>query len=154
MIGRAGYAAAAVLLSTAACGVRACEVRVLEARSGKVLQAIALGSLRRFDLTYLHSVTHTPVRETLALEQEGLVQQRIEFTEQGPGMPTQVLEGERFTREGGRFVFDQMHRPVQALRMRVDPAQRQALEAGGQTYSLVRWGRHSLQLLPHGCDGS
>ncbi len=135
-----------------ASGALACEIRLLEHRSGAWLQSIALGSARHIDLTYLHSVTKTPVRETLALDAHGFTQQRIEFFEQGPGLPTEALAGERFVRLADRFVYDNMQRPLALLVMRVDPAQRQTLETGAAAFSLTRWGAKALQLQAHECD--
>jgi hypothetical protein len=144
--------AALLAVATAAGAASACEIRVSRQRSDNVLQVVPLGSAREVTLTYLHSVTHTPVRETLALGRDGFVQQRIEFTEHGPGMPTEALPGERFLRTSHGFVIENMQRPVGILNMRVDPAQQQVLEAGGGAISLTRWGRQALRLQPHDCD--
>ena len=130
----------------------ACDVRVLQGRSDELLLSVHMGDIRQLDLTYLHSVTRTEVRETLALDASGFTQQRIEFLEHGPGLPTETLRGERFVRFGDRFVYDNMQRRLGDLHMRVDPTQFQTLKVGGVTYPLSRWGRQSLKLLVHDCD--
>jgi hypothetical protein len=111
-----------------------------------------MGDTRQVELTYLHSVTRTEVRETLQLGPTGFIQQRIEFLELGPGLPTEALKDERFVRLSDRFVYENMQRRLGDLQMRVDPAQRQVLQVDGVAYPLFRWGRQSLQLMVHECD--
>ena len=146
-----GLGALGASVASVASIASACEIRVLQGRTGVLLARVAMGSARQFDLRYLHSVTRTPVRETLAVDASGLTQQRIEFYEPGPGLPTEALPGERFVRLPDRFVYEHMQRPLGALRMRVDPAQRQVLQVGAVVEPLTRWGRQSLELQPHGC---
>ena len=92
---------------------------------------------RELVLAYLHSVTRTLVRETLTADAGGLVQQRIEFSVPGPGLPTEALPGERFERLPDHFVYDHMQRRIGVLTMRVDPAQAQTLQAGGSASRLA-----------------
>lgn len=145
-------AAAALVAALALPAARACEVQVRAARTGAALQTIGLGALREVELSYLHSVTRTVVRETLALDGLGFVQQRIEFSVPGPGLPTEALPGEVFERQADRFVYRQMERRVGVLHMRVDPAQAQTLSAGGVHHPLTAWGAIGLQLSPSGCQ--
>lgn len=147
--GRIGVAA--LVIGMAPCSAQACELRIAASNGGLALQTIALGPVRQVDLTYLHSVTKTPVRETLALDAGGFVQQRIEFFVPGPGLPTEALPGERFERLPDRFVYDNMQRRIGVLHMRVDPAQEQALQTGGTTHALTRWGATALRLSTHDC---
>ena len=140
----------AALVALAAASAGACEIRIID-RNGGELESIAVSGGSLVELRYLHSVTRTIVRETLGLDPRGFVQQRIEFLEQGPGLPTQALAGERYVRLPDRFVYENMQRTIGVLDMRVDPAQRQELEADGVTHSLTRWGRRSLRLEAHDC---
>jgi len=146
-----GRAAATMLLAGLATAT-ACELQISEPRSGRVLQTVALGPAREVELSYLHSVTRTLVRETLALDKQGFVQQRIEFSVPGPGLPTEALPGERFERRAEGFIYDQMRRRIGVLHMRVDPAQAQTLRAAGTSHALTRWGATALRLAAEGCD--
>lgn len=148
----AGLTCQTAIAAPAAAG--ACELHVDPSREGATLAVQVLGAARRVDLTYLHSVTKTLVRETLAIDAEGFVQQRIEFLMPGPGLPTEALPGEVFERRPDRFVYDQMRRRIgPELLMRVDPAQVQTLEVPGQPpLALTRWGARGLRLTLHGCE--
>ena len=120
LLGLAGLTACAAPTAPGVEG--SCTVHVDSARDGATLAVQPLVAVRRFDLTYLHSVTKTLVRETLAIDAEGFVQQRIEFLMPGPGLPTEALPGEVFERRPDRFVYDQMRRRIgPELLMRVDP---------------------------------
>ncbi len=149
---RAAPVLAALCAGLAGPHAPACELRVAAARGGDTLQTIALPPSRELVLAYLHSVTRTLVRETLTADAGGLVQQRIEFSVPGPGLPTEALPGERFERLPDHFVYDHMQRRIGVLTMRVDPAQAQTLQAGGSTHALTRWGATALQLSTHDCD--
>jgi hypothetical protein len=130
---------------------QACELHISAARSGQLLQTITLGRPQQIELSYLHSVTRTLVRETLAVDGEGFVQERIEFSVPGPGLPTETLPGEHFERQAGGFVYSHMHRRVPVLLMRVDPAQAQTLQADGVRHPLTAWGAQALQLAAQDC---
>ena len=143
---------AATLLLTGLASACACELRISEARSGAALQTLPLGAAREVELSYQHSVTRTLVRETLAIDGQGFVQQRIEFSVPGPGLPTEALPGERFERRADGFVYDHMQRRIGVLQMRVDPAQAQTLRVAGTHHPLTRWGATSLRLDISGCD--
>ena len=129
----------------------ACEILVFDQHGGLLRKGLALAPGQTVELSYLHSVTHSIVRETLAADAKGFTQQQIEFSEPGPGLPDQALPGEEFVRLSDRFVFRNMNRPIGVLNMRVDPAQQQQMTAGSTVVSLTQWGRRALRLAAHNC---
>ena len=149
---RVRFGRVALCAGLACSAAQGCELQISAARSGQVLQVLPLGASREVVLAYRHSVTRTPVLETLALDGAGFVQQRIEFSVPGPGLPTEALPGERFERLADRFVVDRMQRRIGVLHMRVDPDQLQTLQAAGTIHPLPRWGAAALRLATHDCD--
>jgi hypothetical protein len=103
-----------------------------------------------FTITYVHSVTRTPVVETYAASPERFVQTSIRFEQHGPGLPTEAGAGERWQRVDGRFVVT-MARPVATIRMRVHADQAPILEAAGAIVALTQWGNRPIGLSPTPC---
>ena len=103
-----------------------------------------------FTITYVHSVTRTPVVETYVASPHGFVQTSIRFEQHGPGLPTEAGAGERWQRVDGRFVVT-MARPVATIRMRVHADQAPILEAPGATVALTQWGNRAIGLSPTRC---
>ena len=107
-----------------------------------------------FAITYLHSVTRTPVEERYQVEGAGLVQTEMRFEQHGPGLPTEADAGGTFTTEDGRFV-SRMSRRFDGIRMRVHRDQRPTLSSGGGQVDLSRWCDRGLMVVPVDCpDGA
>ena len=104
-----------------------------------------------FTITYVHSVTRTPVEEIYRVDDEGLTETSIAFTEHGPGLPTEGAPGETWTRRDGRFVVT-MERRFTGIRMRVSSEQQPALLSAGKSYALAQWGNRSLALFAAKCE--
>jgi hypothetical protein len=98
-----------------------------------------------FTLTYVHSVTRTPVVERYRIDDATIVQTEIGFEQHGPGLPTQADHGGRFERRDGRFVVT-MERRFDVIVMRVHADQSPRLAAGGRTIDLAAWGSRALAL--------
>ena len=56
-----------------------------------------------FTVTYVHSVTLTPVEERYRIDGSTTVETVIRFEQHGPGLPTEADAGEQWTRRGDRF---------------------------------------------------
>jgi hypothetical protein len=145
-------AAAVLLIATAAHGAPpapAC-IAVIGYPEEQVLTSVPLPADRGFAITYVHSVTRTPVVETYRVDAGALVQTSIRFEQHGPGLPTAPGPGERWERRDGRFVVT-MQRPLGDIRMRVHADQAPTLDAGGTPIPLSRWGNRALGLAPAPC---
>ena len=110
-----------------------------------VLATLATGPAGSFDLTYIHSVTRTPVVETYRVEADALVQTSIAFDSHGPGLPTQPDAGETWREVDGRFVVS-MARRFERIRMRVHRDQSPQLHITGGTIDLAQWGNRAIEL--------
>ena len=98
-----------------------------------------------FTLTYVHSVTRTPVRESYRIDGDSIVQTEIRFEQHGPGLPTEADEGGRFEQRNGQFIVT-MHRRFASFAMRVHADQQWRLVAAGQRIDLATWGNRALVL--------
>lgn len=98
-----------------------------------------------FTITYVHSVTRTPVVESYRIEGDAIVQTQIRFAQHGPGLPTQADAGGAFERRDGQFVVT-MTRRFPVIVMRVHAQQQPRLVAGGVALDLAKWGNRSIAL--------
>jgi hypothetical protein len=146
--------AAAVLAWTAPAGAAAPELCLVIAAppQNEPLALVRLDAGNPvFTITYVHSVTRTPVEETYRADDEGLTETSIAFTEHGPGLPTEGAAGETWARRDDRFVVT-MARRFTGIRMRVASEQQPALFAAGKSTALAQWGNRSLALFAAYCD--
>lgn len=107
---------------------------------------------RTFSVTYIHSVTHTPVLETYRIDGSTLVQTSIEFTEHGPGLPTAPDAGQSWRDIDGRFVVT-LDRHFDSIRMRVHRDQSPRLLDGARSVDLAQWGNRPVVLGVAPCRG-
>jgi hypothetical protein len=144
---------AVLLIATAAHGTppaAAC-VAVIGYPEETALASVPLpGAEPGFTISYVHSVTRTPVVETYAATPDRFVQTSIRFEQHGPGLPTEAGAGERWRRVDGRFVVS-MARPFADIRMRVHADQAPTLVAAGATVALAQWGNRAIGLFPTRC---
>jgi len=96
-----------------------------------------------FTVTYVHSVTRTPVVERYRADGDTIVETEIRFVQHGPGLPTEADAGGTFTRRDGEFVVS-MQRRFAAIVMRVHADQTPRLAAGGRSEDLAAWGNRAL----------
>jgi len=142
---------AAALLAALAPGLAAAApdsacLSLLANPGGEALLSFGLpGGEPAFTISYVHSVTRTPVIETYRVEGDVIVQTQIRFAQHGPGLPTQADAGGTFERREGQFVVT-MARRFPVILMRVHADQRPRLAAGGATLDLAEWGNRSIAL--------
>jgi hypothetical protein len=120
---------------------------------GKVLARLPFpAETPTFAVTYVHSVTRTPVEERYRLDGETIVETEIRFEQHGPGLPTEPDPGGQWSRRDGKYVVT-MQRRFPRVVMRIDAATRPRLVAAGHAVDLARWGNRSLALaaLPGPC---
>jgi hypothetical protein len=107
------------------------EVRVVDARTSRVLWHRASEPGELIELRYQHSVERTPVVEVFRIERDGLHLVLMRFSSQGAGLPT-----EGYVREGDHFVL-RTDRRVGDLGLRVSQVAGQHLVAGADRVDLV-----------------
>ncbi len=96
--------------SNAAAGDAAC-LLLASHPDGAPLARIALPAADpAFSVTYVHSVTRTPVVERYRADGDAIVQTEIRFVQHGPGLPTEADAGGAFTRRDGEFVVSMRRR--------------------------------------------
>jgi hypothetical protein len=103
-----------------------------------------------FTVSYLHSVTRTPVTERYHVEGTALVQDAIAFSEHGPGLPTAADAEGAFVYADGVMVMT-MRRPMPSIVMRVHAAQSPRLIVHAHEHDLAAWGNRAIVL--SGIDG-
>ena len=107
-----------------------------------------------FSITYLHSVTRTPVAERYHVEGTQIVETEMAFEQHAPGLPTEADAGGTFTRRDGRFIVT-MDRRFPAIVMQVHAGEAPRLVAGTRSQDLAQWGNRALVLgaIPGRCAG-
>jgi hypothetical protein len=113
---------------------------------GATLQRIALPApAPDFAITYIHSVTRTPVEERYRVDGAAIVETQIAFSQHGPGLPTAADAGSTMRMVDGRIVVT-MARSFDAIVMRVHADQSPQLQAAGRATDLAAWGNRALLL--------
>jgi hypothetical protein len=98
-----------------------------------------------FVVTYLHSVTRTPVEERYRVDDETIVETGIRFEEHGPGLPTEPDAGAQWTRRDGHYVVT-VNRRFPRVVMRIDGSTHPTLAASARIVDLAQWGNRALVL--------
>lgn len=125
---------------------------VLFARpAGVELARVGLDPEGGFALAFRHSVTLRTVVDRFRIENGNIVQIEQIFDAHGPGLPDAAGPEQAFVREGDRFRV-LMHRPIDRLLLRLDPAAENRLLAAG-TIALSSFGAAALELAPAPCPG-
>jgi hypothetical protein len=122
---------------------------------GEGLSLIALPAEdASFTITYVHSVTRTPVLERYAISGSEIVETEMRFEQHGPGLPTEADAGGTFSHGDGRFVVT-MDRHFPIIVMQVHRDQSPRLVAGTRLFDLAQWGNRALVLgaIPGSCAG-
>lgn len=92
----------------------------------------------KFQLSFIHSVHHTPVYETYEITQDNkLVLKETKFYSLGVGMPYSD-EGGTLINNDGEFIL-QFSRQFDNLYLRVSPIPQHAIEISNQKYSLLEF---------------
>ena len=146
MIGRPGAALLAALVPGLAAGAgpdSACVALAAHPDGESFLRIGLPAGTPTFTVSYVHSVTRTPVVETYRVDGETIVQTEIRFAQHGPGLPTQADAGGTFARRDGQFVAT-MARRFPSIVMRVHADQRPQLAAGAVSVDLAEWGNRAV----------
>ena len=98
-----------------------------------------------FAITYVHSVTRTPVEERYRISGSEIIESEIRFEQHGPGLPTEADPGGTFARSDGRFIVT-MDRHFPEIVMQVHADQSPRLSAGSRSIDLAQWGNRALTL--------
>lgn len=100
-----------------------------------------------FTITYVHSVTRTPVDERYHVDGTAIVETEIRFRQHGPGLPTEADPGGSWRRDGDAFVVT-MERRFDAIPMRVhaDQQWRLAVDGDPRPVNLAQWGNRAIAL--------
>jgi hypothetical protein len=146
---RGGARCAALLVGLFAAGIaHAACIAVASSPDGERVAAVSLPAQAPvFTVTYVHSVTRTPVEERYRVDGDAIVETEIRFEQHGPGLPTEPDAGERWTRLGDRYVVTLNRRFLRVV-MRIDAETRPTLSTDGQRVDLAQWGSRSLELKP------
>ena len=107
-----------------------------------------------FTITYVHSVTRTPVVERYRADGATVVQTEIRFVQHGPGLPTEADAGGAYAQRDGQIVVSmQRSFDVVVMRVHADQAPRLAASAWDPT-DLAAWGNRAIALraLAGACD--
>ena len=113
---------------------------------GLSLAELALPADRTgFMITYVHSVTMTPVVDVYRVAADELVETEMRFVEHGPGLPTAPDAGASFVRRDGMYIVT-MDRHFPTIVMRVHRDQSPRLVVGMAPVDLAQWGNRALAL--------
>jgi hypothetical protein len=142
---RAALAALATGLCVATAAGAAC-VRV-DAWRDDAARALVIADApdATFAVTYVHSVTRTPVVERYRVEGDAIVQTEIDFVQHGPGLPTEPDAGGTFTQHDGTMVMTLARRFPEVV-MRVHRDQSPRLLIGARSFDLAAFGNRAVAL--------
>jgi len=99
----------------------------------------------KFELSYIHSVHHTPVFELFEINKENkIILKETRFSSLGVGMPT-TDEGGTFINNNGEFVL-KFSREFDNIYIRVSPIPQHAIELGDKRYPLLEFAESEQRL--------
>jgi hypothetical protein len=100
-----------------------------------------------FTISYVHSVTRTPVEERFRTDGPAIVETEMRFRRHGPGLPTEADAGGSWRREGDVYVVT-MERRFDAIPIRVhaDQQWRMSVEGDPRPVNLAQWGNRAIAL--------
>ncbi|MFO1325374.1 MAG: DUF1850 domain-containing protein [Burkholderiales bacterium] len=144
-----GLVAASVVSSAAAGAASFPCVTLASHPDGAPLAELAAGDAP-FEVSYVHSVTRTPVFERYRVDGDAIVETEMRFAQHGPGLPTQADAGYAFELRDGQFIVT-MSRRFPIIVMRVHRDQSPRLRALDRDVDLAAWGNRSLALAASRC---
>lgn len=157
MIGRAAYAALLLTLvvtlafpaTARAAGTWLClsETRGTQAE----VTRLPLGPDQSFDLSFIHSVSRTPVVDSYRVEDGEILQTREVFMAHGAGLPSIAndMDATGWRHEDGHFILD-MQRYTGPIPLRIQAQFKNTLSIDGTDLPLADLGHSALTLAP--CD--
>ena len=119
-----------------------------------VLGNFRLPEDRHFSLTFIHSVSETPVRDDYQIIAGRIVQMAETFQAHGAGLPSGLDEPgvTGWELHDGRFVIH-MQRPITKLVVRTDRNYRNRLHIDGNEINLNDWQDQALEMTAIPCAG-
>jgi hypothetical protein len=111
-----------------------------------------LGSGNGFSLSFIHSVSVTPVTDRYEVVKNKIVQTSETFMAHGAGLPSSVDEpgGLRWTHENNEFCLT-MNRPIEKLVVRTDRNYKNRLIIEDRTVNLNQWEDQALLISVDTC---
>jgi hypothetical protein len=105
------------------------------------------GSLRTFALTFIHSVSKTPVRDEYDIDDSNIIQTAEIFEAHGAGLPSDIQDPGAVSWENrdGRFILH-LKRPIPQLVVRTDRNYKNRLLLGRKEINLCQWEDQALEL--------
>ena len=118
---------------------------------GREIARYPLGQDQAFSLSFIHSVSRTPVTDIYRIEAGEIVQTAEVFTAHGAGLPSIAddIGATGWRHENGRFILD-MERPTGPIPLRIQAQYQNTLHIAGTDLPLADLGHPALTLAP--CD--
>lgn len=106
----------------------------------------------RFMLSFIHSVSQTPVTDAYRVEEGRIIQESETFMTHEAGLPSQVGEpgGLAWEHRDGRFILH-LERPIPQLVMRTDRRYCNRLHLPDHVVDLNQWPDQALELRVEPC---
>jgi len=138
---------AAIALSPGVFPAAAASLCLLASDDGRELARRELGPGNTFSLSFIHSVSKTPVTDSYKVDGGMIVQTAEIFQAHGAGLPSNTADAgvTGWRHDDGRFIID-MRRPMGPIRLRVQAAYRNTLHIDGANLPLASLGQQVLIL--------
>ncbi|ASM74811.1 MULTISPECIES: DUF1850 domain-containing protein [Roseobacteraceae] len=119
--------------------------------TGANIARLPLGHTATFELSFIHSVSHTPVRDLYRVENGQIVQTAEIFLAHGAGLPSIAndMDATGWRHENGQFILD-MHRLTGPIPLRIQAEFKNTLHIAGTDLPLADLGHSAITLAP--CD--
>jgi len=128
-----------VVIPAALLGIRIDVLRVDDLRRGGTILIVPAGPGETFSLTYTHSVERSPGTDYFRIdENRRLVLYATEFHSSNAGLPSGLADGEKLSRNDGRFRISGMHRVLPEVSFWVGKAYGNKLTVRDREYDLPR----------------
>lgn len=119
--------------------------------TGALVARLPLGQAATFELSFIHSVSRTPVRDLYRVEDGQIVQTAEIFLAHGAGLPSIAndIDATGWRHEDGQFILD-MRRLTGPIPIRIQAEFKNTLHIAGTDLPLAELGHPALTLAP--CD--
>lgn len=137
--------AACIFASAPAAGEAGRYLAVSQFPEGQELMRASLEGEQRFFLSFIHSVSGTPVEDIYRVSGLNIIQTEERFMTHGAGLPSHPNEpgGVAWEKDGERFIL-KMERPITKLVVRTDKTYKNRLFLGSRTINLNQWEDQAL----------
>ncbi len=139
--------AACIFAAPLAAGCLTPYLAVTRFPSGGELARMDLDEETGFSLSFIHSVSKTPVVDIYRIREGNIVQTAERFRAHGAGLPSSADEpgGLVWEKQGDEFIL-RMERPIPKLVVRTDKNYENRLMLGKKTINLNQWEDQALRL--------